>query len=153
MSNNSSNAREFHPEDGARRPEPSEPSAEELRHLGEAVRAREDDVLAETVARTSDSGEAVDGPVQQSFERICTNSTIAVARWIAGDGLEVTYEASRDTSKIFGELAAHRAASLHEVTRRMPLVAQRVGRRDAGVRRRAEGRSRGPLRTLWTCFS
>jgi diguanylate cyclase (GGDEF)-like protein len=35
-----------------------------------------------------------------------------------GDGLEVTNQAAVETSKIFGELAAHRAASLHEVTRR-----------------------------------
>src|SRR5271166_3998131 len=64
------------------------------------------------------SCEIVDEPVQVSFERICSKSTIAVARWIAGEGLEVTNDASRETSKIFGELAAHRAASLHEVTRR-----------------------------------
>jgi diguanylate cyclase (GGDEF)-like protein len=91
---------------------------EELRKLGEAVQARSCEVLAETVLQTSHSGEQVAAPVQASFERICTNSTVAVARWIAGDGLEVTIDASRETSKIFGELAARRAASLHEVTRR-----------------------------------
>jgi diguanylate cyclase (GGDEF)-like protein len=96
----------------------SEPSAEELCALGEAVQARAGDVLSETVAQTSDTGEDVAPPVQESFERICTNSTIAVSRWIAGEGLEVTLDSSRETSKIFGELAAHRAASLHEVTRR-----------------------------------
>jgi diguanylate cyclase (GGDEF)-like protein len=95
-----------------------EPPAEELRALGEAVRARADQVLSETVRQTSGSGQTVDAPVQRSFERICTNSTVAVARWIAGEGLEVTLDASRETSQIFGELAAHRAASLHEVTRR-----------------------------------
>ncbi len=92
--------------------------ADELRRLGEALLARADDVLAETVAQTSASGQVVEGPVQGSFEQICTGSTIAVARWIAGDGLEVTLDASRECSRIFGELAAHRAASLHEVTRR-----------------------------------
>jgi diguanylate cyclase (GGDEF)-like protein len=75
-------------------------------------------VLEATVEATAGTGEDVDGPVQASFERICTNSTIAVARWIAGDGIEVTLDSSKETSKIFGELAAHRAASLHEVTRR-----------------------------------
>ena len=93
--------------------------AQQIRRLGEAVLARADDVLAETVARTKDSGEPVDPAVQESFERICTNSTTAVARWIAGDPLEVTNESARETSHIFGELAAHRAASLQEVTRRM----------------------------------
>ena len=107
-----------------RKPAPASPAsseeqlAEEFRRLGEAVVARARDVLAETVEQTSHSGQVVDPPVQGSFERICTNSTIAVARWIAGDGLEVTRDAAIETSKIFGELAAHRAASLHEVTRR-----------------------------------
>jgi diguanylate cyclase (GGDEF)-like protein len=96
----------------------TEPSPEELRRLGEAVLARRETVLSGTVAATAVSGERVDEPVQASFERICTHSTVAVARWIAGDGLDVTRDAARETSKIFGELAAHRAASLHEVVRR-----------------------------------
>jgi diguanylate cyclase (GGDEF)-like protein len=101
------------------RPDPSSAAlAAELRLLGDATLARCDDVLAETVAQTAKSGQAVDPPVQVSFERICTASTTAVARWIAGDGLEVTLDASRATATIFGELAAHRAATLHEVTRR-----------------------------------
>ena len=66
----------------------------------------------ETVAQTVDADEPMDAVVQESFERICTGSTIAVARWIAGDPIEVTLEAGRETSQIFGELAAHRAASL-----------------------------------------
>jgi diguanylate cyclase (GGDEF)-like protein len=75
-------------------------------------------VLRETVKNTARSGEVVDDTVQQRFERICVNSTDAVARWIAGEGLEVTNDSSRETSQIFGELAFRRAASLHEVTRR-----------------------------------
>ena len=43
---------------------------------------------------------------------------MAVARWIAGEGAEVAIEAGRETWPIFGELAAHRAASLNEVTKR-----------------------------------
>jgi diguanylate cyclase (GGDEF)-like protein len=103
---------------------PSPPTAlpaqrvEGLRLLGETLLARADDVLSETIARTAESGETVDAMVQRSFERICESSTSAVARWIAGEGIEVTNEAARETSKIFGELAAHRAASLGEVTRR-----------------------------------
>jgi diguanylate cyclase (GGDEF)-like protein len=95
-----------------------DPLAVALRRLGQAVVARAGDVLTGTVEQTSDTGQVVEAPVQASFERICTNSTIAVARWIAGDGLEVTRDSAIETSKIFGELAAHRAASLHEVTRR-----------------------------------
>jgi diguanylate cyclase (GGDEF)-like protein len=97
---------------------PPEHSTEELRLLGETLLARSDDVLTETVARTIDSGEVVDAQVQERFERICRGSTTAVARWIAGEGIEVTNESAQETSQIFGELAARRAASLNEVTRR-----------------------------------
>ena len=41
-----------------------------------------------------------------------------MARWISGESLEVAIEAGRETWEIFAELAAHRAASLDEVTRR-----------------------------------
>ncbi len=91
---------------------------EDLHRLGEAVKARAGDVLEQTRARTIGSGEVVDAVVQESFERICTSSTIAVTRWIAGEGMEVAIEAGEETWVIFGELAAHRAASLNEVTRR-----------------------------------
>ena len=75
-------------------------------------------MLERTVARTITSGEVVDGLVQESFERICASSTDAVARWIAGEGLEEAREAGWEAWQIFGELAARRAASLKEVTRR-----------------------------------
>ncbi len=94
-----------------------EPS-EDLCRLGEALKARAEDVRNLTVLRTAGSGEAVDAVVQGSFERISTSSTMAVARWIAGEGIEVAVEAGRETWEIFGELAAHRAASLNEVTSR-----------------------------------
>jgi diguanylate cyclase (GGDEF)-like protein len=89
-----------------------------VQQLGETLRARGEEVRAETVRRTIDSGEIVDSVVQESFERICTSSTTAVARWITGESLEVARDAGRETWQIFGELAAHRAASLNEVTRR-----------------------------------
>jgi diguanylate cyclase (GGDEF)-like protein len=100
---------------------PSAPAAQPadgLHALGEALKARADEVLAKTVERTIQSGQAVDPAVQERFERICEGSTTAVARWIAGEGMEVTNQAARETSTIFGELAAHRAAPLNEVTRR-----------------------------------
>jgi diguanylate cyclase (GGDEF)-like protein len=93
--------------------------ADALHELGRALHARAEEVLRGTVARTVGSGEAVDALVQDRFERICDSSTDAVARWIAGEGLEVTNRAAHESSTIFGEIAAHRAASLNEVTRRM----------------------------------
>jgi diguanylate cyclase (GGDEF)-like protein len=95
----------------------NEPS-EDLCRLGEALKGRAEDVLNLTVVRTAGSGEAVDAVVQGSFETISRSSTMAVARWIAGEGIEVAVEAGRETWEIFGELAAHRAASLNEVTSR-----------------------------------
>ncbi len=56
--------------------------------------------------------------VQGSFERIGVSSTMAVSRWIAGEGIEVAIEVGRETWEIFAELAEQRAASLEEVTRR-----------------------------------
>jgi diguanylate cyclase (GGDEF)-like protein len=95
-----------------------EKPSEDLCRLGEALKARAAEVRNLTVVRTAGSGEVVDAVVQGSFERISTSSTMAVARWIAGEGIEVAIEAGRETWEIFGELAAHRAASLNEVTSR-----------------------------------
>jgi diguanylate cyclase (GGDEF)-like protein len=90
----------------------------DVRRLGVALQARAEEVLRLTVEQTNESGERLDATVDGSFERICSISTVAVARWIGGESPEVTLDASRETSKVFGELAAHRAASLNEVTRR-----------------------------------
>ncbi len=92
--------------------------AEGLRRLGEALKARAEDVLSLTVARTTGPGHEVDVLVQDSFERISRSSTITVAGWMAGESLAVVREAGRETWEIFGELAAHRAAALNEVIRR-----------------------------------
>jgi len=95
-----------------------EQPTEDLRSIGEALKARAEDVLHLTVARTAASSHDLDAVVQDSFERISRSSTITVARWMAGESLEVVMKAGRDTWQIFGELAAHRAASLDEVTKR-----------------------------------
>ena len=96
----------------------AQPCEQDVQQLGEALKARADEVLAETIVKTSSSGEVVDAPVQKRFEQICVSSTTAVARWIAGEDIQVTNDAAKETSQIFGELAARRAASLNEVTRR-----------------------------------
>ncbi len=92
---------------------------EDLPVLGEALKARAGDVLSRTVAVTAGPGyRQVDGVVQGSFERISISSTMAVSRWIAGEGIEVAVEVGRETWVIFAELAAQRAATLDEVTKR-----------------------------------
>ena len=107
--------------------EPITQAAGDLERLGRALQARVEEVLSLTVERTTASGQVVDTLTQDSFERICTISTTAVARWMAGDGLEVTHPAARETGYIFGQLAAHREASLQEVTRRCLLWRDTVG--------------------------
>jgi diguanylate cyclase (GGDEF)-like protein len=96
----------------------TEHSGPDLLRLSEGLRARAGDVLHLTITRTTGSEHTVDDIVQDSFERLSASSTIAVARWMAGEGVEVAREAGQETWHIFGELAAHRAASLNEVTRR-----------------------------------
>ena len=92
---------------------------EDLHRLGTALKARTEDVLKETVARTTGQGEtALDPAIQERFERIGISSTIAVARWISGESMQTAIEAGRETWEIFAELAAHHAASLDLVTKR-----------------------------------
>jgi diguanylate cyclase (GGDEF)-like protein len=92
---------------------------EDLPALGEALKAHAADVLERTVALTTGPGyRQVDAVVQGSFERISISSTMAVSRWIAGEGVEVAVEVGRETWEIFAELAAQRAATLDEVTKR-----------------------------------
>ena len=99
-------------------PAPLQQGSKELRSLGESLKAQAEDVVSETVARTIASGEIVDALVQESLEQVCNCTTPGVARWIAGEGIDAAHEAGREAWQIFGELAAHRAASLNEVIRR-----------------------------------
>jgi diguanylate cyclase (GGDEF)-like protein len=106
--------------DEIRVPSPPRPAEEhssvELASLGEALKARAGEVLERTVERTSVPGHTVDATVQGSFERIGRSSTNAVARWMAGEGMNTAIEAGQETWEVFGELAVHHAASLNEVT-------------------------------------
>jgi len=91
---------------------------EDVRRLGEALNARAKDVLSRTVARTRESDQVLDPLVKDSFERVGVVSTAAVAKWMAGEGPEVALAVGREAWQIFGQLAAQRAAPLHEVTKR-----------------------------------
>jgi diguanylate cyclase (GGDEF)-like protein len=94
-----------------------EPS-EDLRRLGEALKARTEDVLDLTVARTKESGKVLDPLVRNSFERICTVSTSAMAKWMAGEGPEAALAVGKEGWHIFGQLAAARAVPLNEASKR-----------------------------------
>ena len=92
--------------------------AVQLRRLGEALSARTDDVVAGIRLRSANSGPALDAVVEESFVRVGTVSTLAVARWMAGEGADVAREVGRESWRIFGQLAAQREAPLDEVTKR-----------------------------------
>jgi diguanylate cyclase (GGDEF)-like protein len=103
------------------RPLPAPPSpapAPDLQRLGKSLITRAEQVLELTNARLLEAEAAIDAVVQESFEQISRSSTVAVARWMSGEGQEVAREAGQDTWLIFGELAASRAASLDQVIRR-----------------------------------
>ena len=93
-------------------------AAQDLRRLGEALKRDTDEVVARLQRRSSESGQTLDALVEDSFARVGSVSTIAVARWMAGDGEEVAREVGRESWRIFGQLAAQRAAPLNEVTKR-----------------------------------
>ncbi len=92
--------------------------AEDLRRLGEALKARSGDVVDGTVNRTRASKHVLNISVEDSFEQICMASTAAVAGWMAGESLEAAREVGMETWHIFGQLAADRVAPLDEVTKR-----------------------------------
>jgi diguanylate cyclase (GGDEF)-like protein len=93
-------------------------AAQDLRRLGEALKRDTSEVVARLQRRSAESGHTLDKLVEDSFARVGSVSTIAVARWMAGDGEEVAREVGRESWRIFGQLAAQRAAPLNEVTKR-----------------------------------
>jgi len=88
----------------------------DVKPLGKALKERVEDVLALTVARTKHPG--VDAKVQSDFEAVNRRSTEGLAHWLAGNGPEVALAGGKETWRFYGQLAAHRAASLNEVTMR-----------------------------------
>jgi diguanylate cyclase (GGDEF)-like protein len=91
---------------------------DELRRLGHALNERTADVVAAMLARTQASGQELDATVEERFERVGTVSTVAVARWMSGEAVEVAREVGQESWLIFGQLASQRAAPLNEVTKR-----------------------------------
>jgi diguanylate cyclase (GGDEF)-like protein len=89
-----------------------------LRLLGETLNERTDEVVGGIRRRNAESGLELEPIVEESFVKVGTVSTVAVARWMAGEGAEVAREVGQESWHIFGQLAAQRAAPLNEVTKR-----------------------------------
>ncbi len=90
----------------------------ELRLLGENLGEHTERVVAGMRRRTEESDTILDALVEDSFVKVGTVSTVAVARWMAGEGADVAREVGQESWSIFGQLAAQRAAPLNEVTKR-----------------------------------
>ncbi len=99
-------------------PDPVGEPQDGLRPLGEALKARASDVFERTAARAKGRERDIELSVQERFREINTSSTIAIARWFSGEGAEGAIESGQQTWLIYGELAARRAASLKQLTKR-----------------------------------
>lgn len=102
----------------ARRRAQAQAEASELRRLGEALQAREQEVLRRVVARTEGSGRSFEGVVREGLERICTLATGAVASWMTSGSPETGLKAGRGGWHLFGWFASQQSAPLDEITRR-----------------------------------
>ncbi|HEV2973650.1 MAG TPA: EAL domain-containing protein [Solirubrobacteraceae bacterium] len=96
---------------------PSE-HADDLGRLARELTARTDAIVEGMRRRTVDSGVVLDDAVEDSFAQVGRVSTLAVAKWMAGEGVEVARDVGQESWSIFGQLAAQRHAPLNEVTKR-----------------------------------
>src|SRR3954452_128309 len=92
----------------------------ELSGLGQELSARTDDVVARMMKLSAASSRTLDKVVEDSFEDVGTVSTVAVARWMAGEGEAVAREVGQESWRIFAQLASQRGAGLNEVTKNSP---------------------------------
>jgi diguanylate cyclase (GGDEF)-like protein len=92
--------------------------ATELSKLGHELSARTSDVVAQMMRSSAESTKTLDTVVEDSFEDVGTVSTVAVARWMAGEGEAVAREVGQESWRIFAQLASQREAALNEVTKR-----------------------------------
>src|ERR1700704_3969702 len=82
-------------------PPNAEAPSEELRRLGEELTTRTDDVVSCMASRSADAGVLLDTLVEERFKRVGAVSTIAVARWMAGEGADVAREVGQESWGIF----------------------------------------------------
>ncbi|HEV2726857.1 MAG TPA: EAL domain-containing protein [Solirubrobacterales bacterium] len=90
----------------------------ELERLGKELNTRTEDVVARMMERSAESKATLAKVVEESFEDVGTVSTVAVARWMAGEGEAVARKVGQESWRIFAQLASQREAPLNEVTKR-----------------------------------
>jgi diguanylate cyclase (GGDEF)-like protein len=98
---------------------PAQAEAEvQLTRLGLELNRRTPDVVERIVACSAESGATLERVVEDSFREVGAVSTVAVARWMAGEGEAVAREVGQESWRIFAQLASQREAPLNEVTKR-----------------------------------
>lgn len=90
----------------------------ELERLGLELNARTAEVVERMMRWSAESGRTLARVVEDSFEDVGTVSTVAVGRWMAGEGEAVAREVGQESWRIFAQLASQREAPLNEVTKR-----------------------------------
>src|ERR1700755_2733895 len=90
----------------------------QLTRLGMALNPRTQDVVERMMGRSSESSRKLDQIVEKSFEEVGAVSTVAVARWMAGEGEALALAVGQESWRIFAQLASQREAPLNEVTKR-----------------------------------
>ncbi len=102
----------------AESPLPAERLGEEVRELGRNLQSRAGEVLAAVVRLNEEAGAVIEESLEEQLARICRLATVWVADWMSGGSPEDGLDVARESWELFGALAAHRAAPLHEVTKR-----------------------------------
>jgi diguanylate cyclase (GGDEF)-like protein len=90
----------------------------DLQRLGNELNERTSEIVDRITRRNHESDVVLEPLVEGSFVDVSAVSTVAVARWMAGEGPEVAREVGQESWKIFGQLAAQQAAPLNEMTKR-----------------------------------
>lgn len=88
--------------------------AGDVRRLGAELIAASGEVGARAATRGEGEPDA-DETLRCALERVATVWTIAVGRWMAGEGEQAARETGRECLRIFQELAARRAAPVNEI--------------------------------------
>jgi diguanylate cyclase (GGDEF)-like protein len=89
-----------------------------LAELGKALASRSRDVVERMRSRMLAAGGAMDPGIEALVDDAARVSTIALGGWIAGSSTQEARDAGGAATRNFGQLAAQRAVSLNEVTKR-----------------------------------
>ena len=76
----------------------------------------------------------LDEAIEDSFAQVGVLSTLAVAKWMAGDGVDVARDVGQESWCIFGQLAAQRRAPLQRGHQALLALARRGGRMSRAMR-------------------